>query len=251
MIKSELNVWAYESNIIWEDKDANLSEIESVVNQIDGDCDILVLPEMFATGFTFKSSLAESNDGKIVAQVKRMAKFRNIAICGTFLAVDGDKLFNRCFFITPDKSFYYNKKHLFCMSKEKDILSPGSEKVFFDYLGWNISLFVCYDLRFPTWMRNKESEYDLCIIPANWPEVRDYAWEHLLIARAIENQAYVVGANRTGIDGAGLNHIGNSQILDFKGKSVSIKCGLLHKATLYKDKLNAFRDKYQFLKDAD
>lgn len=251
MIKSELNVWAYESNIVWEDKNTNLLEIESVVNQIDGDCDILVLPEMFATGFTFKSSLAESNDGEIVTRIKRMSEHKNIAICGTFLAVDSDKLFNRCFFITPDKAFFYDKKHLFCMSKEKDILSSGSEKVCFDYLGWNISLFVCYDLRFPVWMRNKYNGYDLCIIPANWPEVRDYAWEHLLIARAIENQAYVVGANRAGVDGTGLNHIGNSQILDFKGKSVSIKYGPLYKATLFKDKIDAFRYKYQFLKDAD
>lgn len=251
MIKNDLNIFVYESEIVWRDKKANLSDLKKISDEIGCDCDILVLPEMFATGFTFEASLAENNDGDIVTCVRNIAVDKNIAICGTFLACDNGKLFNRCFFITPDKAFFYDKRHLFCMSKEKDILSPGSEKKCFDYCGWNISLFVCYDLRFPVWMRNVGSNYDLCIIPANWPEVRDYAWRHLLVARAIENQAYVVGANRIGLDGSNLNHIGNSLILDFKGMPIFEKKGFLYKAKLSKDKLMAFREKFQFLKDAD
>lgn len=251
MIKNEISVAAFEHDIVWADKTANLKVLEEIASKL-GNTDILVLPEMFATGFTFDESLAEGNDGLILSTVKAIAEKYNIAICGTFLATDNGNLYNRCFFITPEGNYYkYDKRHLFCLSKEKNAITAGNGKTVINYKGWNISLFVCYDLRFPVWMRNKNNIYDIAILPANWPDLREFAWKHLIIARSIENQSYVVAVNRKGYDDFNLPYSGTGMIVDYSGKQVSVTSGNLKIATLNYESLKSFRDKYQFWKDAD
>lgn len=251
MTKNELKVAVFEQDIVWADKDRNILKVKEVVSELT-DIDILVLPEMFATGFTFDANLAEEDNGHIINSMKSVAAQSGIAICGTFLAGENGYLYNRCFFITPEGSYYkYDKRHLFCLSKEKDLLAAGKEKTVFDYKGWNIALFVCYDLRFPVWMRNSNNMYDVIILPANWPDLREFAWKHLLIARAIENQAYVIAANRSGFDDFNLKYSGNGMVLDYTGAMQFELIGNVKIATLNHEKLMAFRNKYQFWKDAD
>lgn len=253
-MKSKLKIAILEFNIIWKDKEFNLKYIKDTVSKIDDSFDILVLPEMFATGFTFEKQMAETENGLILSDVKRLAQDYGIAISGTFLAKENENLYNRCFFVCPDGKYYkYDKHHLFSMSDESKFLTSGNSRCVFNYKGWNISLFVCYDLRFPIWLRNLNNIYDIAIIPANWPTSRSYAWEHLLIARAIENQSYVVSANRIGVDYNGLKYPGMSMVLDPKGYIVSNKKEQMNiiEATIEKDILDSVRKKYQFWKDAD
>lgn len=252
MRKPELNILCLETDTVWRDKERNLEQVVSLVSRYGKDVDIVVLPEMFATGFTFDAELAESDSGLIISGIRRIASDFNVAVCGTFLAEENDGLYNRCFFIEPCGTYHkYDKRHLFCLSKESSELKPGNETSVFEYLGWNISMFVCYDLRFPVWMRNKGLKYDLAILPANWPEIRNYAWEHLTIARAIENQAYLVAVNRSGTDEMNLQYAGNSMVLDFKGMKIADCREHVLIATLDYSKLVRFRDKYQFWRDAD
>lgn len=251
MTKNELKVAVFEHDIVWADKESNILKVKEVVSELT-DVDVLVLPEMFATGFIFDENLAEEDNGLIINCIKSVAAKSGIAICGTFLARENGNLYNRCFFITPEGDYHkYDKKHLFCLSKEKDLLTAGDEKTVFDFKGWNIALFVCYDLRFPVWMRNSNNMYDVIILPANWPDLREFAWKHLLIARAIENQSYVIAANRTGYDDFKLKYSGNGMVLDYTGAMQSEFRGNVKIATLNHEKLMAFRNKYQFWKDAD
>lgn len=250
-MKKPLNIALLESDIVWNDKKANINIVSEYLCGLKG-ADILVLPEMFATGFTFETLLAEPDDGYIMTCVRKLSAESGVAICGTFLASENGKYYNRCFFVTPEGGYYkYDKRHLFCLSKEAVELTAGTDNVIVDYYGWKIALFICYDLRFPVWMRNKNLKYDIAIIPANWPEVRNFAWASLLVARAIENQAYVVAVNRTGRDADNLKFVGNSNVLDFKGNSVLHECNGTKTAVLDYDKLSLFRNKYQFWKDAD
>lgn len=249
-----LRIAILEFDVKWNDKESNLRYVKDVVYKIGDSFDIVVLPEMFAIGFTFDEQLAETDNGMILSDIKELAVHKNIAICGTFLAIENKYLYNRCFFVCPDGKYYhYDKHHLFCMSDECKFLTPGNDKCIFNYNGWNIGLFVCYDLRFPIWMRNLNNIYDVAIVPANWPTSRSYAWEHLLIARAIENQSYIVSANRTGVDFNGLKYPGLSMVLDPKGYVISEKNDSMNiiEAIIEKDILSTIRKKYQFWKDAD
>ncbi len=254
MEKAErITVASLELDIRWADKKHNLETVAQMLATLDGKCDIAVLPEMFATGFTFDPELAEGEDGLIVESIRCFAQKHRMSLCGTYLAIDKNILCNRAFFLTPEGRCYnYDKRHLFSLGSEDKHLKAGDSKCVFNYLGWNITMFVCYDLRFPKWMRNEGNAYDLALLPASWPARRDYAWRHLQIARAIENEAYLVSCNRRGVDASGIEHIGGSMALDYAGKPIGKDAGdgtLI--AELDKSRLDAFRDKYRFWQDAD
>ena len=242
--------------IAWEDKQANLDKVASWLEKERPDADLLVLPEMFTTGFSMKvKELAEPDEGETINRVKQWAKHFNIAIAGSFMAQKEHHFYNRAFFITPEGStFFYNKRHLFSIGQEHTVFSAGKERVIVPYKGWNICLQICYDLRFPVWTRNVANGYDLLLYMANWPASRISSWNLLLPARAVENLAYVCGVNRVGEDGLSVKHNGYSSIYDMKGKLLAgfepeeegLKISALSLNTL-----NEFREKFPVWKDAD
>lgn len=242
-------------DIVWEDKHANLEFIRNTLRKLQGETDIVILPEMCTTGFTMNShSLAESSSGNTISLLKQWAKEYQLSICGSFIAIDEGKYYNRAFFITPDKEFYYDKRHLFRMGAEPDFFSSGEKRLVFEHKGFNICLLVCYDLRFPVWSRNVDNEYDLLIYVANWPVSRVKVWNALLTARAIENMSYVCGVNRTGKDGNGLIYNGNSKLVDARGEEIaSLGLNLRQVKTVYisKAELNQFRTKFPVWRDGD
>jgi predicted amidohydrolase len=254
---NELRVSLIQSDIVWEDKQKNPEHYGNLLKTIAGKSDLAVLPEVFSTGFSMHAGhLAETNDGRTISTIRFWAKEFGMAICGSFLAksVSG-KVFNRGFFITPEgEAFFYDKRHLFRMGEENEHFIAGDKKLIVSYKGWNIRLIICYDLRFPVWTRNIDNEYDLLVCPANWPAVRSKVWKVLLEARALENQAYVCGVNRIGMDGIDVQHQGDSVLLDFKGNPVaeteenqtSVVTG-----TIRKDALEDFRKKFPAWMDAD
>jgi predicted amidohydrolase len=255
---NDLRISLMQVEIVWEDKTQNLKHYEQLLQGIAGKSDLAVFPEMFSTGFSMRSGcLAETNDGSTVQRIRYWAKEYNLAVCGSFLAKDhnSDALFNRGFFITPQgETYFYDKRHLFRMGEENDCFTAGKQTLLVPYKGWNIRLIICYDLRFPVWNRNRNNEYDLLICPANWPESRANVWEILLKARAIENQSYVCGVNRTGEDGNGIFHRGNSALIDFKGKPVfeaPANTESVITETIKKEPLNDFRRKFPVWQDAD
>ncbi len=259
-----LNVVAIEDDIIWADKAANMAQLEQNLQLIPEDTDLVVLPEMFSTGFmTDKDAankLAERNTESTIAELQRIAEQRRIAIAGSYLARTAGRLYNRAFFIEPSgDETYYDKHHLFRMGGERDIFSEGNAQApTIRYRGWNIRLIVCYDLRFPVWCRNSEyNGYDLLIVAANWPKPRISAWHTLLAARAIENECYVCGVNRCGSDPSGIDYGDcSSQIIDYKGNIVAQRntekanSQIICKSLSY-DKLKQFREKFPAWKDAD
>ncbi|MDL2241384.1 nitrilase family protein [Bacteroidales bacterium OttesenSCG-928-L03] len=252
---SRLRISIIQKNLAWEDKVANLSAFGEAIQGLEGTTDIVVLPETFSTGFSMNANdLAEDDKDETLEMIKQWAGTYDLAICGSFIAREKGEFYNRAFFITPQDSYYYNKRHLFRMGGEQEIFSPGKEKTTLSYKGWNIRLAVCYDLRFPVWLRNKGNEYDLLIVPANWPEARNSVWETLLKARAIENQSYVCGVNRIGDDSTGIPHAGNSMLVDYKG-NLMISAGIHQENILTveidKENLDRFRIKFPVWKDAD
>lgn len=204
-----LKVAAISLDIAWADPQENLSVVESIIEKLPSGIDVVVLPELFSTGFIIDpqvmNNVIEPNTGHTMSTIKNYAKRFNVAICGSFIAGNGYDCYNRGFFVEPSgEETFYDKAHLFSLSDESKIFKPGSQKYpVVRFRGWNIAFTVCYDLRFPVWCRNGCPSYDLMIIPSNWPESRRYAWEHLLIARAIENQAYYIGVDRSGTDDFG------------------------------------------------
>lgn len=238
----------------------NFRNLEEAMSHVHPETDLLILPETFSTGFPigcdkeYVRSLAERNTQDTVDNLKRLAAKYNVAIAGSFIANSGGSLYNRAFFIEPsgDETFA-DKRHLFTMAGEDKIFSHGHDRMNVRFRGWNIAMIVCYDIRFPIWCRNRENEYDLLIAVANWPEVRVDAWNKLLLARAIENEAYVCGVDCRGVDPKGYRYDGSSMAIDFKGKEITVAgpdYGLLY-ATLSKAKLEAFREKFPAWRDAD
>ena len=212
------------------DVEGNLRQAEALLSALDRDTDIAVLPELFNTGFVQNpvrlSQLAAEHGEKTIRTAMHWARKYDIAVCGSCLYREGDIVFNRGFFITPDEGVqaFYDKHHLFCLSPEAKYLTKGSDlPPVIQYKRWNISMIICYDLRFPVWCRNLDQRYDMLLVPANWPQARAYAWRHLLIARAIENQAVVIGANRSGHDEFG-EYNDNSYIIDPSGMVVAPSC---------------------------
>lgn len=250
-----MKVSILQTKLIWEDIEANFSSIEEQLSKVPANTEIVVLPEMFTTGFSMKpEELAEGYPGKTVEWMQRMAKFKRTAITGSYIAnVDG-KYFNRMIFALPNGQVYvYDKRHLFRMAEEDKHYSAGGKRVVVTYKGWRILLQVCYDLRFPVWMRNR-NDYDLIILVANFPERRRYAWNSLLVARAIENQCYVAACNRVGVDGNGYNHTGDSQVIDAKGTVVALATpnnNQIVTADLSMEALQSFRNDFPAHLDAD
>lgn len=256
-----MNIALFPLPIIWGDKGRNLQAVADLLPTLHPDTDILVLPETFSTGFPVKGAnkeqvrlLAERNTGETIDYLKQLSRLYGIAICGSFIADTGGSLYNRAFFIEPsgDETFY-DKRHLFTMAGEDKIFSRGYSRPVLRYRGWNISMIVCYDLRFPCWSRNRDNEYDLLICVANWPQVRVNAWNALLTARAIENQAYVVGVDCLGEDPAGFVYDGSSRVIDYKGHDIATPSpdGKYLTATLSLPRLEAFREKFPAWRDAD
>ena len=179
-----------QTDIVWENKQENLRLLHEKLQSLRGITEIVVLPEMFSTGFSMQSKmLAEPNSGATITILKQWAAQFQLAICGSYIATENDQFYNRAFFLTPEgEEFYYDKRHLFRMGREAEHFSVGDKRLIIPYRGWNICLLVCYDLRFPVWSRNVNNEYDLLIYVANWPIPRRLVWDTLLRARALENE---------------------------------------------------------------
>ncbi|HET9571229.1 MAG TPA: amidohydrolase [Bacteroidales bacterium] len=245
-----------QTDIIWEHKNANLMFYESLLSGLTGKTDLAVLPEMCTTGFSMNpESLAETIEGETITAFKRMASGFGFAIAGTFIGKDDKHCYNRAFFIKPDGQVdFYDKRHLFRMGDEGHHYASGKIKKIVSYLGWNIRLAVCYDLRFPVWLRNVKNEYDLLLVMANWPESRQHVWTSLLTARALENQAYVCGVNRVGTDPNQIVHSGGSMLVNAYGTNLSESNpeGVsVQTLTLNLEELHRFRQKFPVWKDAD
>lgn len=243
-------------DIVWEDKQENLRMLHEKLKALSGTTEIVVLPEMFSTGFSMNvEALAETTSGETITFLKKWSNDYQLALTGSFIATENQQYFNRGFFLTPQgEEFYYDKRHLFRMGNERAHFSSGKEQLIVPYLGWNICLQICYDLRFPVWSRNINNEYDLLIYVANWPDARRMVWDTLLKARALENQCYVCGVNRVGTDGYHLCYNGGSVVYSAKGELLASttdgKCEISTSVLSLSD-LNKFRDKFPVWKDAD
>ncbi len=217
----DLRVTLVQSMLHWEDAGANRAMFTKKLEGLKGSTDLVVLPEMFTTGFTMNTALAETMDGEAVRWMKEQAVYLDAAIYGSVVIADGGKTFNRGLFVTPEGTVTtYDKRHLFRFANETDHFSAGKERVVVEWRGWRILLQICFDLRFPVFARNK-GDYDAALYVACWPEARRYPWSQLLIARAIENQCYVVGVNRVGMDGKGIHYTGDSVAIDPKGQALA------------------------------
>ena len=250
-----LNVVLIQADLFWEDPIQNRKFFADKINSITSPIDLIVLPEMFTTGFTMNAQpLAETMDGETIKWMKNLAQKSGAAITGSIIVTEDEKFYNRLLFVTPQEEiFHYDKKHLFTLANEQDNYSPGSKKLIVDYRGWKICPLICYDLRFPVWSRNVEN-YDVLIYVANWPEIRIKAWDVLLQARAIENMAYCIGVNRVGVDGKGFNYVGHSAIYDCLGNNIlknTIEIENTFVTTLDKTHLVKNRNKLNFLNDKD
>lgn len=250
-----LQIAIIQSNILWEDIDGNLKKFSELISTINQPVDLIVLPEMFSTGFTMHSkTMAESMDGKTVNRLKTLAANTHTCITGSLIIEEEGSFFNRLVWVSPEGNIsFYDKRHLFRMAKEHDHYTAGHKKLIVELKGWKICPLICYDLRFPVWARNKE-DYDLLIFVANWPSPRKKAWQILLQARAIENLAYVIGVNRVGEDGNNFEFSGNSAVLDPKGDVISeIPEGeeSMKIVSLSYNDLLLFREKFPAWMDAD
>lgn len=263
---STLTITTIQTALYWEDKAANLRMLEEKINQIGQKTEIVVLPEMFSTGFSMKPELlAETMEGETIAWMKRIAQQKRIVLTGSVIIEADGEYYNRLLWMLPNGQYgFYDKRHLFAYAGEHEHYTPGHKRLIASVKGWKINLLICYDLRFPVWARqatplteeqaaNPAPEYDLMIYVANWPERRNHAWKTLLQARAIENQSFVVGVNRVGKDGNEINHSGDSMVVDPLGEVLYTKAHEedIHTITLQKEKLEEIRHKLPFLEDAD
>jgi omega-amidase len=250
-----LRIAAIQSALYWENITANLAHFEEEIAKIETKPDIIILPEMFSTGFSMNSkTLAEPMNLTTCKWMKQMAAKTNALLLGSYIVTENNQYFNRLLWMEPSGEFAtYDKRHLFRMGRENEHFSAGNNRLIRNWRGWNICPLVCYDLRFPVWSRNLNNEYDILIYVANWPQARAHAWSSLLVARALENQAYVVGLNRVGEDGLGLKYSGDSAIIDFNGKILAHEAmkSKVIEAELSKSELDAFRTKFPAYLDAD
>ena len=250
-----MRITLVQSDITWENKEANLASFSVILSGHDASTDLVVLPEMFTTGITMNSSsLAEPFPGDTLKWMQNEAHKGNFAICGSYICEIDNVFRNRLLFVKPDGDFiYYDKRHLFGMGGEDLVYKSGSERVIVKFMDVRFCLQICYDLRFPVWSRNR-NDYDVLVYVANWPASRSEVWSALLKARAIENQCFVIGVNRTGTDGTGLNYSGDSMIIDPRGVIVSsVKPNTEDTFTkeISMSDLREFRTKFPVLNDAD
>ncbi len=247
-----LTVTLVQFDPVWEDKKANLEKISSCMDNL-GKCDLVVLPEMFSTGFSVNPvGLAEEMDGPTVSWMAEKASGLQAVVAGSLIIQDKGNFYNRLIWMTPGKiAGWYDKKHLFSMGEEHHGFYPGNKRVTIEWKGWKIRLIICYDLRFPVWCRNDDG-YDILLCVASWPSSRHEVWKRLLITRAIENQCFSMGVNRIGSDGSGIKHRGDSGMVNPYGKPVWLK-GKMAAGTfsLSYEELRSYRENFPVLKDMD
>ncbi len=255
---NNLKVVAAPLDIVWTDIDENIYATSRILDSLGKNVDVVVLPELFSTGFISTPDLLyrfAAQGQKTIDTLRKWSEKYNFAIAGSVLFLENDKVYNRGFFIEPSgESAFYDKSHLFGLSSEAQNFARGTQRIpIVRFRGWNIALAICYDLRFPAWLRNIDNAYDVLLVPANWPVKRSYAWQHLLIARAIENQAYVVGCNRAGRDDSG-EYDGQTFIYNYLGKPIGHEIAegsACIEADMDRDRLNAIRKGFPVNADAD
>ncbi|MEM7548874.1 MAG: amidohydrolase [Bacteroidota bacterium] len=256
----DLTVSLIQADTFWHDPDANRAMFEEFIWSIETDTDLIILPEMFTTGFTMEASVvSEPDNGPTFRWMKNLAQQLNSVITGSIIVKSNQGYFNRLIWMEPDGSYQsYDKRHLFRFAQEDETYSAGKDKLIKELKGWKVNPQICYDLRFPVWSKNRYEEkagfnYDLLLFVANWPAARVSAWDSLLRARAIENSAYVIGVNRVGKDGKDISYNGHSGVYDPKGgEKVFLDNEITTKTiTLSKKELDSYRHKFQVHKDWD
>jgi omega-amidase len=243
-----------QTSLLWENPLENRSHLSQKINGFMEEVDLIVLPEMFSTGFTMNpKAVAETMEGETIAWLKHLAKAKNCAITGSLVIRENGKFYNRLVFVFPNGDVqHYDKRHLFTLAGEEKVYSKGENRLIVEYKGWRICPLICYDLRFPVFSRNNEN-YDLLLYVANWPKIRINAWDILLKARAVENMSYVIGVNRIGTDNNNHEHNGHSQVIDFMGNELlePQETENVFIVTLDKKQLDKNRKKFGFLNDQD
>ena len=262
---SSLTITLIQTNLFWENKKANLNILQQKIESIQEKTEVVILPEMFTTGFSMRPELfAEKMEGETVQWMKKIAADKKIILTGSLMIespsanAQGGKYFNRLIWMLPNGQYgIYDKRHLFAFANEHDHYTAGNKKLIASVKGWKINLQICYDLRFPVWSRQSpgenENKYDLLINVANWPEKRSIAWKTLLRARAIENQCFVAGVNRVGEDGKNIYYNGESSVIDPLGEIIYQKKNQedIFTCTLSKEKITETRNTFPFWQDAD
>tara|TARA_R110002073_G_scaffold279026_1_gene442985 strand:- start:248283 stop:249059 length:777 start_codon:yes stop_codon:yes gene_type:complete len=251
----DLKVALIQANLVWEDAKQNRKNFDDKIEAISENVDLIVLPEMFTTGFTMNaSSVAETMDGQSITWLKKWAKAKDTAITGSLIIKEGEDYYNRLVFVFPSGALkIYDKRHTFTLAGEDKIYTAGTKKILVDYKGWKICPLICYDLRFPVWARNTEN-YHVLIYVANWPKPRTTAWDALLKARAIENMSYCIGVNRVGLDATKHEYSGHSVVINALGDTISSiepETEQTHVVLLSAEHVQKTREKLQFLADSD
>ena len=254
-MENNLKIALVQTNNVWENRPQNLQNLSLKIDIIHESVDIIVLPELFSTGFTMNTkSVSETMQGDSVSWMLDKAKEKSCVVLGSLIISDDDKIYNRLVVAFPQGELkHYDKRHLFSYAGEEKVFSAGSKKMIFEYKGFKICPLVCYDLRFPVWARNTE-EIDILIYVANWPNARIFAWDTLLKARAIENLCYVIGVNRVGVDNNNLVYTGHSAVIDTLGETIlDFKEGQENVKTIILEKkhITKTRNKLRFLDDRD
>ena len=253
-----IKIASIQTNIFWENPTANKLEYDKLFQSLKP-ADLIILPEMFTTGFSMRAeNIAENNSGDTLSWLQEHSKALDTCILGSLPVKESNKFFNRLYVVKPNEIQHYDKRYLFSMAKEDKYYSKGDKELVFKLKDWKIKPLICYDLRFPLWSKNKyknnEFDYDILVYVANWPAARSDAWTTLLKARAIENMSYVVGVNRIGQDANEIKYNGSSRVYDFKGERMDNFKNNMPRVeinTLVKSELDSFRNKFPVLKDAD
>ncbi|WP_045471102.1 amidohydrolase [Winogradskyella sp. PG-2] len=254
-LPNSLTVALIQTNLSWENPTENRRLLNSKIDTITTGIDLIVLPEMFTSGFTMNAtSVAETMQGETISWLKSKAQEKQVAIIGSLVISENHNYYNRLVCVEPSRDItQYDKRHTFTLVGEHKVYKAGTEKVMFNFRGWNICPLVCYDLRFPVWARNVE-DYDLLLYVANWPKVRINAWDALLKARAIENMSYCIGVNRVGLDGNNYEYPGHSASYDVLGHrmdSIPPNKEAIEIVVLEKEHIKKYREKLNFLSDRD
>lgn len=251
-----LKITIFQAYLFWENIDKNLQNLSLRLSSgVKEKTDLIILPEMFNTGFSMNAeALAEEMGGKTMQWMNEIAQKYECVVTGSLIIKENGHYYNRMIWMLPDGGYsHYDKRHLFGLGEEDKTYTPGNDKVIVELKGWKIRLAICYDLRFPVWLRNQNEEYDILLFVASWPDKRAIHWNALIPARAIENQSYVIAANRVGHDGKEVYHSGQSQCIDPMGKTVYYKPEDedLYTFSIGYEELAKTRHNFPFLKDAD
>lgn len=254
-MQEELTVVIIQADLVWENPAQNRANFSKKINAVVDTIDLIILPEMFSTGFTMHpEKVYETMQGDTIAWMKEIAGKKKVAISGSLVIQENGNYYNRLIFVYPEGTVLtYDKRHTFTLAGEDKVYASGNEKLLINYKGWKICPMICYDLRFPVWARNVEN-YDLLIYVANWPKPRIAAWNALLKARAIENMCYCIGVNRVGFDANNYEYSGHSAVYDVLGTKISaIDPGVeqMETISLHKSHIKKYREKLQFLTDRD